>query len=149
MPLRVGHRRFLNLAQHRAGLDQMRVAGKTRCAHRAQGIAGQRSAARPELGVDRVARRSGAFPAVGERGADDLAEHLADFRRRGEIAARAERIAGRVIISVAGLHIGLDGDRPFAPDAFAKRAFERRHATEAEPRVGSTRTRRFLAVSIR
>ena len=108
MPMRVGHRRLLSLAQHRAGLDEMHVAGKARRAHHPQRIAGQRSAARPKLGIDRVVRRPGALPAVGQRGADHLAEHLADFRRGREIAARAERIAGRVIISVAGLHIGFD-----------------------------------------
>ena len=127
------------------------AARSTRSASR-----GKRPAARPELGIDRVRRRARALPAIGERGADQLAEHLADLRRGREIAARAERVAGRVIISVAGFHIGLDGDRPFGRDALAKRPLERGHAhlplAEAQqrcvPTVGSTRTRRFFAVSI-
>ena len=99
-----GIARLLQLAQHRAGFDEMDLACETRRAHHAQRIGGQRAAARPELGIDRVLGRPGARPAIGQRRADHFAEHLADFRRGGEIAARAQRIARRIIISVARFH---------------------------------------------
>ena len=125
VPLGVRVRLPLDLAQHRARLDEMHSAIETRAAHHPQRVARQRPASRPELDVDRIRGRAGAGPAIGERGADHLPEHLADFRSGSEIAGRAQGIAGRVIIRVAGFHKGFDGDRPFRLDPLPQRPFQR------------------------
>src|SRR5207249_3804426 len=114
-----------------------------------QRIARKRSTPGPELGVNGIRWRVCALPAIGERPTDDLPEHLADLGPGGEIARRAQGVARRIIIAVAGFHIGFDGYRPLGLDTVAKRELERRHETLAVPTVDSTRTRRRLAVSIR
>ena len=138
-------------ASRRTGLVSTRCTSppKPARAHHAQRVRCQRSAARSKLDINGVARRTGACPAIGQRRADHLAEHLADLRRSGEIAVDAERVARRVIISVARFHIRFDNDRPLGLDAIAERALERGHETLAVPAVASTRTRRLFAVSIR
>src|SRR5690348_7295194 len=45
--------------------------------------------------------------------------------RSSGVAVRSKRIAGRVIICVAGFHERLDGDRSFGCDPLAKRPLER------------------------
>jgi hypothetical protein len=45
----------------------------------------------------------------------------------------AERIAGRVIIAVAGLHIGFDADRPLGAKPLQERAGEGCQATLSLP----------------
>src|SRR6185437_13365242 len=149
VPPRTGNRISLRLAKHRAGFDKVHIAREPGRAEHAQRIRRQRAPPRTEFRIDCVRRRAGPLPCVGKRGADHLAEHLADLRRRGEIAVGSEGIAGCIIISVARFHEGFDADRPLGLDAFAKRPLERSHAAEAVPATGSTRTRRFLAVNIR
>src|SRR5436190_2182687 len=127
----------------------MHLSAKTCRAQHAQRIGGERPPSRSQLNIDGVGRRACLSPAIGQRRADQLAKHLADFGRGGEIAPRAQGVARRVIISVAGFHIGFDADRPFGANSLVERALERRHATLAVPAAGSTRTRRRLAVSIR
>src|SRR5690606_19153975 len=141
--------RSLSLAQYRAGLDEVNLAVKTSAAQQPQRVRRQGSATRPQFGIDRIGWLSGTGPCVGERGADDLAEHLMDFGRGGEVAAAPGRIAGGVIIIVAGLHMGLERHRSRLADPVRKRPAKRRHATLAGPATGSTRSRRFFAVAIR
>ena len=117
----LGQQFRLRLAQARAGFDQMHFTLEPRPPQDAQRIIGQRAPAGPKLGINRVGGLSRPGPDVCQRRADQLAEHLVDFRRGREIAGRAERIARRVIIGVAGLHIGLDAERPLAPDALGER----------------------------
>ena len=144
----VRHQGRLRVAKHRAGLDQMEGPAKPERRSTRKRIGRQCPAARPELGINGVARRARPPPAIGERGADHLAEQLADFGRGGEIARSAERIAGGVIMSVAGVHIGLDADPPSASMRSLSARSNGGHATLAGPAMGSTRTRRFFAVSI-
>src|SRR5215208_6402812 len=47
---------------------------------------------------------------------EKFAEHLADLGCRREVAARPERIPGRVIMSEAKAHEALDADRPVMGD---------------------------------
>src|SRR3546814_4274742 len=65
---------------------------------------------------------------------DQLAEHLADFGRRDEVAAAAERIARGVIGLDAGRHVALDRDRPRGGDLGGELSPERRHCCGAGPR---------------
>ena len=120
-------------AQDRTGLDEMDAAAQSRPGHRAQRIGGERAAARAEL--DTSARPDGS-PARSHRsastGPDQLAEHLADLGRGGEVARRAERIARRVIMRVAAAMIRCD----------AGSAPRRRSAREARVRAGTSRDAR-------
>ena len=116
----------------------------------AQRIGGERSAPRPKLGINRVAGPSGAVPDIGQRGADHLAEHLADLGRGDEVARRPERVARAHNIR----HWPRPYTRraPIGPSAANPRLQplgERVQATLADPNVGSTRTRRLFAVAIR
>ncbi len=149
VPVGIGDGLLLELAQYGAGLDKMGLAAEAGGAQHAEGVRGEGSPARPQFDVNRIGRAPRTLPRIGEGGADHLAEHLADLRRGREVAARAERVARGVIICVAGFHEGFDGDRPFRRDPLPKRTLQRGHATEAVPTVGSTRTRRFAAVSMR
>ena len=81
------------LAQRGAGLDEVDLAREAGAAHHAQRIGGERPAPRAELGIDRVGRGARARPRLGQRGADQFAEHLADLGRGDEVARRAR--AGR------------------------------------------------------
>src|SRR3546814_10949325 len=78
---------------------------------------------------------------------DQLAEHLADFGGRDEVAAAAERIARGVIGLDAGRHVALDRDRPRGGDLGGELSPERRHCCGAGPEIGSTRVRRPFAVA--
>src|SRR3546814_19753922 len=53
---------------------------------------------------------AGPHPYVRQAEADQFAEHLADFGRGGEVARRAHRVAGAVIMLVRLRHIMGDGD---------------------------------------
>ena len=117
--------------------------------HYPQGVVCKSCSAGAQFGVDRMLRRACSRPAIGERSADHLAEHLADLRSSREIAGRAQGISRGIIISVAGFHERFDGNRPFQPYSFAKRALEWGHAADGTPPVGSMRRRRLLAVKIR
>ena len=112
-----------------------------------QRVGGEGAASRAKLGVNRIIAAR-AVPAIGEAGADHFAEHLVDFRRSSEVAARPERVAGGVIMRVAGGHIGLDTDRPGAANALLKVVAETQ-AMLSVPAIGSTLTRRLAAVAMR
>ena len=96
-------RRLLQGAQHRARLDQMhrKRGAKIRHAFAARS-ASAISVPRPGPELDEVhaLRRSHLLPDRRGPCADQLAEHLADFRRGDEITRRAERIARDVIAVV-------------------------------------------------
>ena len=63
----------------------------------AKDVGHQRAAAGAELDQPDGRGRAGSAPRLDQPGADDLAEHLADLRRGGEIAGRAEGIARHVV----------------------------------------------------
>ena len=88
------------------------------------------------------------MPAIGEAGADHFAEHLVYFGRGGEVAIGPERVAGGVIMRIAGGHIGFDADRPGEADPLLEVVAEAQ-ATLSVPAIGSMRTRRLAAVAIR
>ncbi len=121
-------RGLLHRAQTRAGFDQLdrdRIA--PRRAHHAERVNGERTATGAKLGIADTLGPSRARPRLGQCGADQFAVHLADFGRRGEVARRAERVAGGVIIVVAGLHIGLDAEPALGAETLPQRALERSH----------------------
>src|SRR5438270_3335597 len=128
MPARLRHGLLLQIAQNWAGFYEMHLARKARRAHHPQRIGGEGPAPGTELGINRFIRRSRPPPAIGERGADHPAGHLADLWRCGEVALRAKRVARCIIIAVARFHIGFDGDRSFGRDPLPKRALQRGHA---------------------
>ena len=96
----------------------------TKCDRRARGRRRASPAAHPRRacrGPGRArhsapSRPPGAQPEVGEPDADQLAEHLADLGRGGEVALGAERIAGRVIMRVRLGHVVGDRDRALGGD---------------------------------
>ena len=140
----------LKVAQHRTGFDEMHLGLEPGLGHHAQRIGGERPAPRPKLDVDGIVRPARAVPAIGQRRADHLAEHLADFGRGGEIAGGAQRIAGRVIMRVGLAHEDVDADRPGGANQLAQPLGEtRRQATLSVPAIGSTRCRRRSAVIIK
>ena len=67
--------------------------------------------------------------------ADDLAEHLADLGRGGEVTVDAERLAGGVVavfrIEQAHGHVLGDGDRTVGGDQVLDAAGEARHRAVA------------------
>ena len=126
-------------AQSRTGLDEMHLAHESAAAHDSQCIGGERSPARPQLGIDRFAWRPGAEPAVGERGTDEFTKHLRNFGCGREVAVRAERIARRVIMGVAGGHIVIDRDPALGDDSASQLVGEARQAMLSIPAIGSTR----------
>ena len=103
-------------AQHGAGFDEMRDGREAGLLHRAQRIGGQRTAPRPQLDIIGHLRLTCALPDIGQAQADHFAEHLAYFRRGGEIARCAQRIAHGVILRVGLRHIMRQGDWPAACD---------------------------------
>ena len=74
-----------------------RLAESRRDIHGAQRIAHHGAAAGTKFDQPHIFRRAHHLPDRGRPQPDQLAEHLADFRRGGEIAAGAERIARDVI----------------------------------------------------
>ncbi len=123
-PGRRAQRLFLRRAQHRAALDQMQPRGAREVRHKPRGaerVLHQRAAARPELDQQNRIGRAHPLPQIDAPQADQLAEHLADLWRGDEIAARAQRIARRVIAPARMeqrlLHEGCDAERPRGGDA--------------------------------
>ena len=118
-----------------AGLHQAKPLGIQETGNAgggAQGVRHQGAAAGTELDQREGGRAARAQPIVGAPEADQLAEHLADFRRRDEIAAAAQRVASAVI-AVFGMqqgqrHIVSQADRALAADAPGDDILERRHA---------------------
>jgi len=75
------------------------------------------AAPRPKLDHDDRGRPTDVIPNLGCPKTQELAEHLADLGRGGEVARCAQRIAGRVIMRVGRGHVVGDGDRAFVGDA--------------------------------
>ena len=114
----------LLIAQYRARFDQIeahRAAKFGQGGGRAQQIAGEHAAPRPELGDDHRIGPADLFPDDGAPQPDQLAEDLADLGRGDEIAGAAERLSGRVIaefrIVQRDRHVGRQGQRPLGADA--------------------------------
>ena len=113
----------LHFGERRAHLHEPDVERGAELRHDARGaerVAHQRSASRSAFDEAHARRRSHAGPDLGRPEADQLAEHLGDFGRRGEVAGRAERIAVHVIaelgMSERDLHVLLDRDRAVLAD---------------------------------
>ena len=86
--------------QHRVDLDEMHDHRRAEVRHHLggpQGVEHHGAAAGPELDQADVLGRAHRPPGRRRPQPDQLAEHLADLGRRGEVAAGAERVAGRVI----------------------------------------------------
>src|SRR5438309_10106717 len=106
MPRGAGDRLLLGLSKHRAGLNEMHSTAKADGVQDPKGVARERSPPRPKFGIQSVFGRASPLPAIREGRADELAEHLADFRCRREITGRAQWVTRRVITIVARFHIG-------------------------------------------
>src|SRR5829696_6351561 len=122
----------------------------------AQEVPHQRAASRAELDERERARVAHKPPGLDRPKADELAEHLADLRRRDEIARRAERIAPRVVamhrMPEAERHVALDRDRAVGGDHPAQLVLEAGHAEEASTALGrrgrvTPRSARAIAVA--
>lgn len=84
------------VAQHRIDLDQMdaeRVIERRQHAQCAQRVGHHGAAAGAEFDQMHVLRRAHVAPYGRGPEPEQFAEHLADFRRGGEVALAAERIA--------------------------------------------------------
>ena len=122
----------LNPLQHRADLDHVEGESGIELGHhlgRPHRIDHHCAAAGPELHQPDALGRSQRAPGRGRPQTDQLAEHLADFRRSGEIAAGAERVARRVV-TVLGMgeaerHVLRDRHRTGELDAAADLRVER------------------------
>ena len=113
----------LHRRQGRARLQEPDVERGAKVRHDARGpqrVAHQRAPARPQFDQPDGIWRAHGRPDLRRPKADQLAEHLRDLRRGGEIARRAERIAIHVIAVVGmgerQLHVALDGDRALEGD---------------------------------
>ena len=120
--------------ENRACLDQMEREGLGAAAgprDGAQGVGHQGAPARPQFGQHGIGGLPGGKPAGGMPQSDQLAEHLADFGRGGEVARRAQGITRGVIaviwIGQRGGHEAVDGDGAFAGDAPGERLVEGGH----------------------
>jgi hypothetical protein len=124
----VGEALFLDRTQTLASLDEMdthaRVKSRDtpRCP---QDVGEQSGAPRTELDQTKRRRLPQVQPGAGEPGAEHLAERLTDLRRRDEVAARSQRIAG-AIIAVGRMVQGESHEpgyreRPVAPDLRCQR----------------------------
>ena len=115
MPGCVGQSLGLELAQAGTRLDEVDGGHEPSRSHRPEGIDGKGAAARPQLDIMRR-RTAGALPQVGEREADQLAEHLADLGRGDEIASCAERVMAGVIMVIGLGHEAIERHRPVGGD---------------------------------
>ncbi len=119
--------------QRRTDLDEMHACRSEKAWHhlrRAQCVAHQRAAARTELDQTHARRGAHLLPHRGHPQSDQLAEHLAHFRRGDEVATRSERIARHVItvprIGEAERHVVGNRHRSVRGDARTDVALERR-----------------------
>ena len=122
---------LLPLPQGRARLHEMHDGGRLEVGQdtgRAQQVRHQGAAPRSQLDEAAGGRAAHGVPDFHHPQADQLAEHLADLGRRGEIAGRAEGIAGGVVVPQAQAHVALDRDRPVVGDDLAQGVRERLHA---------------------
>jgi hypothetical protein len=139
---------FLDGPQHRAGLNEVRrhAHARRRRPQRPQDVRHQRSAAGPEFHEGQRIRPPHRAVDVGGPGPDQLAEHLADLGRRGEIALGAEGIARPVVavnwMAEAESHVAIDADRPVLADQGCDLGSEGRHASagasRASPAAGAS-----------
>ena len=118
-----GQRFALPHAENGTGFDQMDAQGLPEGRqHRggSQRVAHQRASARPKLDEVHAVRRAHGRPGMGTPETDQLSEHLADFRRRDEIAGGAETVGGNVVAELRMTqrvaHERSDGERPFYRD---------------------------------
>ena len=91
---------FLLRSQRRTDFDQVcydRSPEFRHDLHRAQGIFHHRAAARTKFDQSHVFWRAHLLPPGGDPEADQLSEHLTDFRSSDEIAAGAKRIMRGVV----------------------------------------------------
>ncbi len=108
----------------------------------AQCIGHQRAAAGPQLDEAHRLRPAHRQPALGEPGAQKLAEHLGDFRRRREVAGGAHRQGGAVVAEAGmaerlGHEVG-DRDRAGERDASCDQLAELRgHGTGVTKQGGA------------
>src|SRR5262245_27999388 len=105
----------------------------------AQGVAHQHATARAQLDEAQRSRSAHSLPDNGTPKPDQLAEHLADLRRRYEIPLGANASGALPVaiirIGLAQPHVAIDGHRAVAPDERAQ-LVEQRGLLVVSPRVG-------------
>ncbi len=140
----IAERGSLQSLQPLVDLDEMEIErGMEACdaARGAQRIGHQRAAAGAELDEAHRLRPAHRQPAFGQPGAQKLAEHLGDFRRRREVAGGAHRQGGAVVAEAGmaerlGHEVG-DRDRAGERDASCDQMAELRgHGTGVTKRRG-------------
>src|SRR6478735_2601130 len=94
----------------------------------AQHVGHQRSAPRPEFDQVDASRPAHRVPDLDHPRAEQFAEDLADFRGGDEVAMRPRRIARRVIVPEANIHIAFDRHRPVEGDHVPKIVPQAAHA---------------------
>ncbi len=112
-------------AQCGVAFDQVNAGSIDEARHDASGadgIAHERASPRTELDQINRARRPHCTPGNGGPDADQLAKDLADLRGGREVAGRADDGPAAIVavlgVVKAGAHVGFDGDRTLAPNAF-------------------------------
>ena len=120
--------------KRRAGLDEPEARGGEKARHRPrrpERVAHQRPPPRTELDEHEGVGPPLVVPDLRQPQADELAEHLADLGRGGEVPRGAERVAGRVVaearVPERQRHEGVE----------PQRALARRSAPGAAPRAAS------------
>ena len=136
MPSDIAHtreRRALFFAQHRIDLhhvDGERLIKRRQHPQRAKCVRHHGAAAGAEFDQPQQGRLADRAPHRGRPQAEQLAEHLADFRRGGEIALAPERIARDVIavlrMQQAQLHVTPDRHRAGRLDQLLDLVLQRR-----------------------
>ena len=129
----------LDRAEDGRRFDEMDPGGLGEARHGAGGaqdVGHQRAAPGAELGQHERARPPLVEPGLREAEAQHLAEHLADLRRGGEIAGRAQRIA-RGVVAPARVeqtfgHVIRDRQRPRRGDPRQKRVPQAHAGRRAE-----------------
>ena len=132
--------RTLERTQRWRGLDKVDLGPEFGFQPRgAQSICHQHAAPGPELDQPDIRGPSQTLPRIHAPEPHDLAEHLADFRRRGEVAAPPERVAAGIVGAAAQRHelgkrhraVAFDAPGKAVGQAFAhgRRASSKRPAT--------------------
>ena len=143
----VGQIHALRCSQGGAVFDEVGRALKAHGIQDPYRVDRERPATRPQFGVHGFLGLARAHPDVCERCTHHFPEHLRDFGCGREVALLAQRIARSVIMRVADRHIFVDPDAALGLDPRSQFSDET-HATLSLPSVGSTRWRRFCAVSM-
>ncbi len=100
----VGEGLALKLPEACRGFDEVDLRRKIITPRRPQRILRQSAAAGPEFDVVDALATAHPHPQIGQPQPDQLAEHLADFRRSDEIALFTQRIAAGIVARVAFPH---------------------------------------------